>query len=38
MIKSYTNKARAEEDYSGVTIVGLDETSVRKGHDYVLFR
>jgi transposase len=35
MIKAYTNKARAEEDYSGVTVVGLDETSVRKNHVYV---
>jgi len=35
MIRVYTTKARAEEDYSGVTVVGLDETSVRKGHAYV---
>jgi|APCry1669188910_1035180.scaffolds.fasta_scaffold28044_2 transposase len=35
MIKAYTNKARAEEDYSEVTVVGIDETSVRKNHDYV---
>ncbi len=35
MIKAYTNKARAEEDYSGVTVVGIDETSVRKNHVYV---
>ena len=35
MIKAYTNKARAEEDYSKVTVVGLDETSVRKNHVYV---
>jgi transposase len=35
MIKAYTNKARAEEDYSEVTVVGLDETSVRKNHVYV---
>ncbi|MCX6304504.1 MAG: transposase [Bacteroidetes bacterium] len=34
-IEGYTNKARAEEDYFGVTIVGLDETSVRKNHVYV---
>lgn len=32
---STTNKARAEEDYSEVKVVGLDETSVRKHHDYV---
>jgi len=35
MIRAYTNKARVEEDYSGVTVVGFDEKSVRKGHDYV---
>jgi len=35
MIKAYTTKARAEEDYSGVKVVGVDETSARKGHDYV---
>jgi transposase len=35
MIKAYTDKARAEEDYSDVTVVGLDETSVRKNHVYV---
>ena len=35
MIKAYTNKARAEEDYSGVKVIGLDETSVRKNHVYV---
>jgi len=35
MIKAYTNKARAEEDYSEVTVVGIDETSVRKNHVYV---
>jgi len=35
MIKTYTTKARAEEDYSGVKVIGVDETSARKGHDYV---
>ena len=35
MIKAYTNKARAEEDYSKVTVVGIDETPVRKNHVYV---
>lgn len=35
MIKAYTTKARAEEDYSGVEVVGFDETSVRRGHEYV---
>jgi transposase len=35
MIKAYTDTARACEDYSSVTVVGVDETSARKGHDYV---
>jgi transposase len=35
LISAYTDKARAEEDYSGVTVVGLDETSVHKNHVYV---
>src|ERR1039457_2300476 len=35
MIKAYTTKARAQEDYSEVEAVGFDETSVRKGHEYV---
>ncbi|MGA2822237.1 MAG: transposase [Bacteroidales bacterium] len=35
MIKADTNEAQAEEDYSGVKLVGLDETSVRKHHVYV---
>jgi len=35
MIKAYTDKARAEEDCSEVTVIGLDETSVRKNHVYV---
>jgi transposase len=28
-------KGRAQTDYSGITEVGIDETSARKGHDYV---
>lgn len=35
LIKAYTDTARACEDFSNVTIVGVDETSARKGHDYV---
>jgi transposase len=35
MIKAYTEKARAEEDYSDVKVVGVDETAARRGHDYV---
>jgi transposase len=35
MIKAYTETARACEDFSSVSVVGVDETSARKGHDYV---
>lgn len=35
MIRAYTTKARAEEDYSGVEVVGFDETSICKGHEYI---
>jgi len=35
MIKAYTTKAREKEDYSEVEVVGFDETSVCKGHQYV---
>ena len=34
-IEHYVGQARAKQDMSGVRIVGIDETSVRKGHDYV---
>ncbi len=35
MIKAYTEKARGEEDFSEVSVVGVDETAARRGHDYV---
>jgi len=35
MIKAYTGKTRAEEDFSEVKVVGVDETAARRGHDYV---
>ena len=35
MLRKYTELARQEADYSGVTQVGIDETAARKGHDYV---
>lgn len=35
MMKSYVESCRAEEDFSEVKVVGVDETSVRRGHDYV---
>jgi transposase len=31
----YVDQARAQEDFSGVTAVGLDETAARRGHDYI---
>jgi transposase len=31
----YVKKAKAEMDDSGITSVGIDETSKRKGHDYI---
>jgi len=35
MLKAYTETARESEDFSDVKVVGVDETSARKGHDYV---
>jgi transposase len=37
IISSYVENARAAEDFSGVTRLGADETSARRGHDYVTF-
>ncbi len=34
-IDHYVTQARAKQDMRGVTIVGMDETSLRKGHEYV---
>ena len=34
-IEHYVNKARALEDMSAVTHVGIDETSLRKGQNYI---
>ena len=34
VIKFYVNKAREKADYSGVTAIGIDETS-KKGHRYI---
>lgn len=34
-IEHYVNKARALQDMSAVTHVGIDETSLRKGHNYI---
>ena len=31
----YVDQARAQEDFSGVCAIGLDETAARRGHDYI---
>jgi len=35
LVKQYTDQARAQEDYAEVEVVGVDETAIRRGHDYV---
>ena len=35
VLEHYVELLRENEDFSGVTRVGADETSARKGHDYV---
>jgi transposase len=35
VIEHHVHTTRASLDYSGVTQVGMDETSARRGHDYV---
>jgi transposase len=34
-IEFYVDQARALEDFSGVEITGIDETSLRRGQDYI---
>lgn len=34
-IEHYVDEARAKQDMSEVRIVGIDETSVKKGHEYI---
>lgn len=34
-IEFYVDQARALEDFAGVQIVGIDETSLRRGQDYI---
>ena len=34
-IEHYVSQARSKQDMSQVRIVGIDETSLRRGHDYV---
>ena len=35
MLERYVTKALANNDYTQLTAVGMDETSKRKGHDYI---
>ena len=35
VIEHYVDQTRAEADYSEVTSIGIDETSARRGQDYV---
>ncbi len=35
MVHYYVEKARTSEDYSSVSSIGIDETSAKRGHDYV---
>lgn len=35
MLRHYVEEARSHEDYSSVSVIGVDETSAKKGHDYV---
>lgn len=35
LLDVYIEKAKATEDFSNVTQIGMDETSAKKGHDYI---
>jgi transposase len=35
ILHHYVEQARSEQDYSGVSKVGVDETSSRRGHNYI---
>ena len=35
MLDIYIEKAKISEDFSDIKVVGMDETSVAKGHDYI---
>ena len=35
MLEKYIDRVREHEDFSDLTVVGMDETSRAKGHDYV---
>ena len=34
-IEHYVNEARALEDFAGVELIGIDETSIRRGQNYI---
>ncbi len=34
-VRHYVEVARAKDDMSGVRYVGIDETSVKRGHEYI---
>ena len=35
ILNHYVEKARGKQDYSGVRSVGMDETSSKRGHNYI---
>lgn len=35
VIHHYVEEARSKEDFSNVSIIGIDETSCKKGHEYI---
>jgi transposase len=35
MLDIYTHAARLNDDYSGIEVVGIDETSIARGHKYI---
>jgi len=35
VLDTYIELAKMDEDYSDISIVGMDETSIAKGHDYI---
>jgi transposase len=34
-LDTYIELAKMDEDYSAISIVGMDETSIAKGHEYI---
>ncbi len=35
VLEVYINAAKFDEDFSKINTIGMDETSVAKGHDYI---